>query len=376
MWIVVAVLCYMYFHVSEHSYVSCLSVAYAAQSMIPDMGTLSRETQSSGELEQNLIVTIQEVVIGVAILTVVDLLAASKASKQARQRLQISFRRARELAELLGDAAGSAASTELCIKRFADFLGDLDALRGLIPHAAKEPVYGGEPFKTELYEELEARLRAVAGHVADIEWAARIRSHRRAAPAAQAGPASWPCRGDESSPVAMDAAQLAPNQALDDALRLLFSRLRRNVDGMLRGVEALAAFVTQHGQSFPAPAQPWSSRAAERGGRGAGAPQSLEAILTEPQGGGHPVRRRLTRLLSQVLEDEDAPAAQAHGLSASVASRGAALETLFVGLRFQLAASDANLPHHDDLCRFEVVLLLTRLLVGEVRKMELALMEY
>jgi hypothetical protein len=100
----------------------------------------------------------------------------------------------------------------------------------------------------------------------------------------------------------------------------------------------------------------------------------VEAILREPQAGGPPMRRRLTSLLSQGLED--ASAAPARRLSSSVTSRGAHLEKLFVDLRSQLAASNADLPHHDDLCRFEVILLLTRLLVGEVRKMELALMEY
>jgi len=90
MWIVVAFTFFLYLHSSpDVGYVSCLTAAYASAAMIPADGHF----REPGYLSINTIVpsvfnAIVGTVLGVGILTMVDLLFASRATNQAQQRLK------------------------------------------------------------------------------------------------------------------------------------------------------------------------------------------------------------------------------------------------------------------------------------------------
>jgi len=109
-------------------------------------------------------------VIGVAIMTVFDLLFASSPAGQARQRLLRAFSQARDILESAKPSADKDNADML-----QNLMHDLDALLEIMPYAADEPALCGRlPFKSDLYRTLEKHLRAVGCHLATLRWASKL----------------------------------------------------------------------------------------------------------------------------------------------------------------------------------------------------------
>lgn len=156
---------------------ACLAGAYAVYSAMPLSG-MFRNTATAEILRLSMVPRMFNVfvasVVGIGILTYVDVLFASRASTQARQRLQRTFKRARRFAtSVFGgntDLAG-ARRADVCKIELQE---DLKALHHVIPFAAAEPMFWRQPFKKELYKNLEWSLRNIWQHIAMIEWATRL----------------------------------------------------------------------------------------------------------------------------------------------------------------------------------------------------------
>ena len=158
--------------------------------------------------------TVLQTVLGIGLMLVVDTCLASRATKQARQRLGRAMDRLQSYLIACEDSRMQAEQLEAtencrweCLQKEGDweffwsketfglfrisiipwffggkqgpglslipailvndlraaFVKDLDALKALLPHAAAEPVYWSKPFELELFTQLEvAQLELVA----------------------------------------------------------------------------------------------------------------------------------------------------------------------------------------------------------------------
>lgn len=89
MWLLVAFTFFQYLHTaSDLAPVFGLTAAYAAASMIPSSGVLRATTDNTqASVLPTLMNTVVQTVLGIGIMLLVDTLLASRATKQARQRL-------------------------------------------------------------------------------------------------------------------------------------------------------------------------------------------------------------------------------------------------------------------------------------------------
>eukprot|EP00438_Fugacium_kawagutii_P008398 Skav234444 [mRNA] locus=scaffold1647:40426:54035:+ [translate_table: standard] len=183
----VVALVYAAFHSQKHGGVALLTVAYAMSALIPGNGIFREEavkvTSSDGSF---LFVTMVGTFIGVAVLLLVDLVLASSATRQARQRLLRGLNRVHKFAgqvldpEDPGDSkpkdveAGEDLSEDVLGKLQAGIYEDLDEVANLLPYAADEPSPYGRPFPVDLCLDLEKGLRGVARHFRTISWAIQL----------------------------------------------------------------------------------------------------------------------------------------------------------------------------------------------------------
>eukprot|EP00931_Biecheleriopsis_adriatica_P048311 TRINITY_DN27914_c0_g1_i1.p1 TRINITY_DN27914_c0_g1~~TRINITY_DN27914_c0_g1_i1.p1 ORF type:complete len:979 (-),score=138.16 TRINITY_DN27914_c0_g1_i1:17-2953(-) len=168
MWLLIVILIFLSFHADkELRYVCVLAAGNAAGAMIPADGKFRDQTAVTvHEIGEGFFQLVAETVIGVVILTVVDLMLAARATQHAELRLDHILRRTKQL---LWDAFGSdggASNSDACNK----LSEELSALRDLIPYASQEPRLWQQPFKTELYETLERHIRCITSHALTVSW--------------------------------------------------------------------------------------------------------------------------------------------------------------------------------------------------------------
>ncbi|CAJ1401023.1 unnamed protein product [Effrenium voratum] len=175
MWLIVGLTFFQFLHGStDFAGVCGLTAAYAAASMIPSNGVLrDADVNTQASVLPTLMNTIIQTVLGIGLMLLVDFLLASRATHQARQRLQRCLQRLQKLFEtcatLSSDLREEAGIKSLEQCRCA-LLEDLDKLRDLLPHAEAEPVYWSKPFETQTFTDLEAQLRRISWHFEALAW--------------------------------------------------------------------------------------------------------------------------------------------------------------------------------------------------------------
>ena len=223
----VMALVFLSWHSKKHGGVCLLTAAYAMSELIPENGLFrEKDTRLTSEEGSFLFVTMVGTFLGVAVLLVVDLILASSAKKQAKQRLLRGIRRVSKFvgqvldpsddpmapidpeqpereeyleklqAKIYEDLSLSEPTCQpfktlfelvssrfrylLAIKRlrFQGAPGLIDHVRNelqlLLPYAADETGLDGRSFPTLLGQDLEKGLRTVARHFRIIHWAIQL----------------------------------------------------------------------------------------------------------------------------------------------------------------------------------------------------------
>ena len=175
--VAVTVLVFLAFHSKKHGGVALLTAAYAMSALLPSDGIFREQavkvTSSDGSF---LFVTMVGTFIGVAVLLLVDMILASSAKRQAKQRLLRGLKRVSRFAvQVLDpeeDPDTGTADVEKGVSDREDILAklqrqiyeDLDELTGLLPYAADETGLDGRPFPVDLCNDLEKGLRTLTRH--------------------------------------------------------------------------------------------------------------------------------------------------------------------------------------------------------------------
>lgn len=170
MWVIVSFNFFQYLHAdTDTSYVACLTAAYAAQGMIPS-GTIFRKPtdQTLNQVAISIFNVVTEMIVGVAIMSAVDLILSSRATKQARQRLGRTLLRTKRF------VGATLQGHHECKQMYVAYKEDLDSLLQVIPYAAAEPMYWREPFKVTLYHSLEGHLRNIGSYALVLSCALRL----------------------------------------------------------------------------------------------------------------------------------------------------------------------------------------------------------
>jgi len=364
MWVVVAFMFFLYLHGDDGlSQVSCLTAAYAAAGMIPPHGRFRDVSATTmGEVLPGLCATIIQTVMGVGIVTIVDLLFGSPATKQARQRLQRTLHRAKQhITRALSEASDPQSASQL--------QEDLDAVRDLLPYAAAEPAYWRQPFQTDLYNTLHLHLQSMSSHLAVAERA--VKRFGQPAP----GPvASQDCLGPafrsalehvRRELVAMfNAMQDFANGIINESVRMDtedLMEMRRQLQSNLYFARA-AQYITLRTPALG------SRVVRERG------------TDVKVQGFRQLARRFVDQVVSESLQDSGVITGTPIAAEGEAACSPLAVDQHLQQLRSVAAQAiepqRASLPHQDNLCCVELVILVVRLVRGDIQKMQLALMEY
>ncbi|CAK9062378.1 unnamed protein product [Durusdinium trenchii] len=185
--VAVTVLVFLAFHSKKHGGVALLTAAYAMSALLPSDGIFREQavkvTSSDGSF---LFVTMVGTFIGVAVLLLVDMILASSAKRQAKQRLLRGLKRVSRFAvQVLDpeeDPDTGTADVEKGVSDREDILAklqrqiyeDLDELTGLLPYAADETGLDGRPFPVDLCNDLEKGLRTLTRHFRIIAWAIQL----------------------------------------------------------------------------------------------------------------------------------------------------------------------------------------------------------
>lgn len=188
----VTALVFASFHSKKHGGVALLTAAYAMAALIPNKGLFREEavkvTSSDGSF---LFVTMVGTFLGVFVLLLIDLILASSAKRQAKQRLLRGLGRVSKFAVQVldprenlpgnsektkkGDVEeGEDGSDDVLGKLQAGIYEDLDELANLLPYAADEPSLYGGSFPVDLCLDLERGLRQVTRHFRIITWAIQL----------------------------------------------------------------------------------------------------------------------------------------------------------------------------------------------------------
>eukprot|EP00931_Biecheleriopsis_adriatica_P121023 TRINITY_DN96106_c0_g1_i1.p1 TRINITY_DN96106_c0_g1~~TRINITY_DN96106_c0_g1_i1.p1 ORF type:complete len:489 (+),score=73.19 TRINITY_DN96106_c0_g1_i1:57-1523(+) len=375
MWILVALTFFQYLHSDkDFGYVCCLTAAFAAGNMIPSKGEFRRPGDSSMSLVlPSLMNTIIQTVLGITILMVVDNLLASRASHQAWQRLLRALRRSRRhvAVSVESDAVEQACRTAL--------LKDLDALQELLPYAAAEPTLWSPPFKTQLYNALESKLRATAQEAATLAWVlgeadarARLSSERylqdlldgfRMFAVSSISEIQKACEG------------IALREAAEDSSTA--REVRRRLQRSLYTVQAAGHVVAGTRRALGWTAGTDQSRSTMSSG-------NLASAASAPCLGERPsLHRKMKRLYDQVVHEHlttpdgsftDGDAAPTVGQATRFE-----LEDFLPQLRAQVAATEnlpTALPHQRVSCAVEIVIRCMQSILHDIRTMQLAVLEY
>jgi hypothetical protein len=417
MWFVVAGTFFLYLHADRDlGYVCCVTVAFAASSMIPpDCTFRDLNTTDYADITPGLLNTIMSTVIGSGILTVVDMFLASNATNQARQRLLRALRRTRLFL--------TSVVSQGDLRVGEGLMDDLCALQEIIPYAAAEPMWWRPPFKVELYQSLEQHLRVVVSLLDTIKWVMEPMGQHTNSTANWVSAAPVPEDGTGSVMVRFSASA-----ASETTFRPLLTLVHSEVASMLRHVEALATSVTESSGEQEGAAQEirrqlqsslytasvvqcvavGSSAAFARYVKPASAmwgsaegndsiprevvfaraplvssssrPESLRSRVRLSCSQLHgTISRMVAPLVNQVLHEPLGEDLLLQSLTESMhigGEHGSSLEDPFKALREEAILRRASFPHTDDSCRAEMMIRLVKSLVLEMEKMQLDLLEY
>eukprot|EP00811_Abedinium_folium_P010517 NODE_1972_length_2322_cov_2.811845.p1 GENE.NODE_1972_length_2322_cov_2.811845~~NODE_1972_length_2322_cov_2.811845.p1 ORF type:complete len:729 (-),score=199.89 NODE_1972_length_2322_cov_2.811845:134-2278(-) len=398
MWLVIAFLFFLYLSGSaENGNVCCLAVSYAAVSMIPSGGrfrTSDASTATTNLVRNNLLNIIIQTIVGILIMSAVDSLLSSRASRQAGYRLFRALRRSAKCV-LTSFPEDSDVPNDDTVANHIGLLEDLDSLRDLLPHASAEPSYWRRPFKADLYEALERHLRVVEERAATIEWA-----------------------------IQPDDVDIGTTSS---AQRRLLGSVHGEVQSMLRNLMELSHSVVPHhdvSESAPPPevreqieANLYMLRAAKhvakitkaalgtasttvRAQLHASAPEaSIDSISTwdsdvinnrnaSGTNRSSRVRQRIALAAKQLqlevlpddLEDEgwvESTGARSPQITPSLDELAHdSFEELYAKLRAAATQHPTAWPLTDGRCRTELLITMIKSLLGEIRKMQWRLLEY
>ena len=174
----VTLLVFVAFHSKQNGGVALLTAAYAMSTLVPGGGIFREKaekiTSSDGSF---LFVTMVGTFIGVAVLLLIDMVLASSAKRQTKQRLLRGLGRVSKFVVQVLDPPeeinfggpedcekGNVDREDVMAKLQAEIYEDLDELTNLLPYAADEPSIDGRQFPVDLCSSLEKGLRTVTRH--------------------------------------------------------------------------------------------------------------------------------------------------------------------------------------------------------------------
>jgi len=413
-WGIVAFAFFVYLHSPQFGYVACLAAAYAGAAVLPTGGFRPKENQMVDPGVKVIIFdNIAEAVLGVLVMICVDLAFSSRASNQARQRLQRCVRRGAAYADAVfcTDITGApkAGSCEMARR---DVLSDIDALAQLIPYADAEPSMVS--FKTPLYEKLHRHLGKMVSHLGTCHWAVVVRPN---------------CVTDSYVPSAVTsiaASTSLGNILTEEAFQPLFQRVQERVASMIASVKLLADYLTRQKQAADETAdirrqlqgRLYTTRAIKHVNATArDALQDVAKILRIPtresqsessDGESRGLRQRLrehlpervqqlgervgegARRIGDLVLKENIEGLSHSGRSESIDTEiideerrqtdpdqaPAELEQVFEHLRETAAQMTPGAPLEDNACRVETIILQIKSVLLEIQQMQMALMEY
>lgn len=259
----VTALVFASFHSKKHGGVALLTAAYAMSALIPSKGLFREEavkvTSSDGSF---LFVTMVGTFLGVSVLLLIDLILASSAKRQAKQRLLRGLGRVSKFAvqvldppeNLPGNSEktkksdveeGEDASEDVLGKLQAGIYEDLDELANLLPYAADEPSLYGRSFPVDLCLDLERGLRVVTRHFRIITWAIQLLEKPQKQVQLKAGSRIF--KGGRTPKA------LAQPLLRNELFRPILATLAEEIQKMLENIRVLTAARLQS-------SKPWSSK--------------------------------------------------------------------------------------------------------------------
>jgi len=413
-WGIVAFAFFVYLHSPQFGYVACLAGAYAGAAVLPAGGFRGpNNNMVKSDVKRDLFDNIAEAVLGVLVMICVDLAFSSRASNQARQRLQRCIRRGAAYADAVfcSDISG-APKAGTCEVARRDVLSDVAALAKLIPYADAEPSMVS--FKTPLYEKLHKHMGKMVSHLATCHWAVVVRPN---------------CVTDSYVPSAVTSVVASTNSSnilTEEAFQPLFQRVQERVASMLASVKLLADYLTRHKQEEDHTAdirrqlqgRLYTTRAIKHVNATArDALQDVAKILRIPtresqsessDGESRGLRQRLrehlpervqqfgeqvgegARRIGDLVLKENIEGLSHSGRSESIDTEivdeerrqtdpeqaPAELEEVFGHLREVAAQMARSCPLEDNSCRVETIILQIKSVLLEIQQMQMALMEY
>ncbi|CAK9018965.1 Hypothetical protein SCF082_LOCUS14314 [Durusdinium trenchii] len=367
MWLVVAMTFFQYLHApADLASVYGLTAAYAAASMIPSNGVLREITQNTQtSVLPTLMNTVVQTVFGIGLMLVVDTCLASKATKQARQRLVRAMDRLQHYLVACGDSRMQAEQLEATERQRTAFVKDLDALKALLPHAAAEPVYWSKPFELELFTQLEACLRRVAEHMLMLSWLTKL-----------AGQAVLPMKSwsqlhrcwhahvsrSWSEICGICRGMAEPRRDGDERLQEILKELAANLYTL-----QVANKVNLRVPNLKLPKVP-----------GAGLRRLLHKVVHEGLDADSPLLRRDRAAERESAEPADETSQAAEADAAEAIPDSAALEGCIAAARAEALELETaeTLPHESPLCAIDMASQLMRGSLEDIRTIQLALLEF
>mmetsp|Transcript_98060 Transcript_98060/g.224921 ORF Transcript_98060/g.224921 Transcript_98060/m.224921 type:complete len:1043 (+) Transcript_98060:1866-4994(+) len=218
---------YIYIEGNAQSFVACLTVAYAGSAMVPSQPFRTSARVLGDGVQHTLLQNIINAVLGVSVMTLVDLQMASRASYLLRGAKQTAIGKTAQYAgtvfeeaegewlekgeEEMNDHEAAAAECRAALDRMAD----------LFKPATEEPKYWRPPIKASLYRCLNQRLDTIHRHLGTMVWCV--------------------CSSPETDSLSVDRA------VASDAARFqhFFPRLSAHVAGRMGNLKVLARWATR-----------------------------------------------------------------------------------------------------------------------------------
>mmetsp|Transcript_71795 Transcript_71795/g.191487 ORF Transcript_71795/g.191487 Transcript_71795/m.191487 type:complete len:1064 (+) Transcript_71795:1848-5039(+) len=181
---------YIYIEGNAQSFVACLTVAYAGSAMVPSQPFRTSARVLGDGVQHALLQNIINAVLGVSVMTLVDLQMASRASYLLRGAKQVAIGKTAQYAgtvfeeaeggllEKRGEVGCEAGYGQRSVPldshdhdaAAAECRAALDRMADLFKPATEEPKYWRPPIKASLYRCLNQRLDTIQRHLATMVW--------------------------------------------------------------------------------------------------------------------------------------------------------------------------------------------------------------
>mmetsp|Transcript_19436 Transcript_19436/g.41815 ORF Transcript_19436/g.41815 Transcript_19436/m.41815 type:complete len:1017 (+) Transcript_19436:92-3142(+) len=225
MYMLVSYMFYSYVaNVAGKTFVACLTVSYAASAMVPTTAFRDSAHHIDPVVLQGLLQTIINAVVGVSVMTVVDLCMAPWASSLLSACKQHAMAMLAEYAEAVCEEAidGEDEKTKKKLQKAAKSCDRvLRRMKKLYVPAAEEPKYDKPPLKDALYTCLDKHLTEIHRHVSLLRW----------------------CTTHEAGVVTDKAIKLEEQDL--QYFRAFFPRLAEHVGDRMHNMQVLAHWVTR-----------------------------------------------------------------------------------------------------------------------------------